>query len=46
MTYNKPEVVVLGPAALAIQGALISGQQDPGSNPVTYFKTADCELDD
>jgi hypothetical protein len=46
MNYSKPEIAILGSAALAIQGGS-QKQQDPGFNPVIPLtNSADCELDD
>ncbi len=47
MNYSKPEVTVLGPASLLIQGSFSSGKtQDPGSDPATFVYMSDCEVDD
>ncbi|HEU0046032.1 MAG TPA: hypothetical protein VFQ43_00340 [Nitrososphaera sp.] len=42
MTYNKPEVTVLGEAGYLIQG----GKQDSSEPAGDAFQVPDCELDD
>jgi hypothetical protein len=43
MTYSKPEVTILGDAALVIQGSK-SSQLDQGTSQT--LQMADCEFDD
>jgi hypothetical protein len=44
MTYNKPEVTVLGDAANLIQGS--KQQQGDAGSLTVQLRIADCELDD
>lgn len=44
MTYNKPEIAVLGDASLMIQGSL--KQTVPDIPTSEHFDGSDCELDD